>query len=67
MEFQAVSSSNIRGIAWENETLWVEFTNGSTYKYDGVPESEYEAFLEAGSPGQFFAAHIKSNYPFTRQ
>ncbi len=66
MEMQAVVSSNIRGIAWSDETLYVEFTNGQTYKYNGVPESEYEDFLAAGSPGRFFADNIKNSYPYSR-
>lgn len=67
-EFKAVASSNILGIAYDEDTqeMQVEFTSGSTYKYDDVPQEIYEDFLGASSPGTFFANNIKGSYGYSR-
>jgi len=67
-EFKAVISSNILGIAYDEDTqtMQVEFTNGGVYKYDDVPQEVYEDFLNAGSPGSFFANDIKGSYGYSR-
>lgn len=68
MEYQAVVSSNILGIAYDEPTqaLYVEFTSGGKYKYSGVPQTEYEDFMAAGSKGSYLAQNIKDVYPATR-
>lgn len=68
VEFRSVVSSNVQGIAYEDatSTLYVEFKGGSRYAYSSVPKEEYEAFLEASSPGQFFNNNIKDAYPTRR-
>ena len=43
-DMQPVSSSNIAAVGYdaENQTVYVQFLNGSTYAYKGVPEHEFE-------------------------
>ena len=62
----AVDSSAILRIRYEPEgrTLLVTFVSGKTYAYDGVGAPAYDAFLAAGSYGQFFNAHIRDRYPY---
>lgn len=48
---QPVSSSRIRSVGWENNTLEVQFHNGSIYQYYGVSETEYQNFLKEPSLG----------------
>lgn len=64
MQRRAVRSSNIRSIGWENGTLEVEFHDGGVYRYSGVPESVFHAFLNAYSKGSFFHDHIRDRYPY---
>ncbi len=59
-----VSSSNIASIGWENGTLEVEFNDRSVYRYSGVPETVYRAFLNAGSKGRFHHVHIRDRYSY---
>lgn len=68
MERTAVDSNNIASVGHDedSQTLEVEFTNGSVYQYFDVPRHIFEAFLVAGSPGQFLASTIKGNYRFSR-
>ncbi len=63
-EYTYLKSSNIRGAAYDNQsgTLYIEFTSGSEYAYEGVPPDEYEALVKAASPGGYFSANIRSVY-----
>jgi hypothetical protein len=65
MERVSVSSSNIRSIGYDSDsmTLEVEFNSGAVYQYQGVPQSESDALMSAGSKGTHFNANIKNRYP----
>lgn len=62
MEMVPVSSSNIASIGFDENThiLAVQFTNGRTYRYAGVPNGEFQNLLNATSVGSYFAANIKN-------
>lgn len=68
MEYTAVASSNINGVAYAEEAqeLFVEFKGGARYRYDGVSPEEYADFMGAPSKGAYFASNIKDSYPCTR-
>jgi len=51
MNRQYVSSSRIRSVGWENDTLEIEFKDGSIYHYYNVSESEYQNFMSSSSLG----------------
>lgn len=51
MQRHSVSSSRIASVGWENNILEVQFHNGVVYQYQGVSQSEYQAFLNAPSLG----------------
>jgi hypothetical protein len=59
-----VVSSNIEAVGYDQDAkkLRVKFKKGSTYEYDDVPFSEYEAMMDAESVGSYFASHIKDRY-----
>ena len=59
MHMIPVVSSNIKSIGYEDNTLYVCFNSGSTYKYLNVPKSVYDALMSASSHGGYLAAHIK--------
>lgn len=64
-----VSSSNLRAIGYEAQTLTleVEFLNGGLYSYSGIPSSVYAGLMAASSHGSYFDAHIKkAGYSFTK-
>jgi len=68
MERQAVSSSNIVAVGYDEDLqlLEVEFLNGSVYQYMNVPSVVYTQLIEASSAGQFFNTHVKNAYPTQR-
>jgi len=64
-----VDSSMIRSIGYcrARRTLEVEFVRGTVYRYWGVSEGTYEAFMAASSKGRFFDAAIRSQrYGYAR-
>lgn len=60
--WEDVSSSMIRRVRYGEGILEIQFTNGSIYAYDEVPEDEYQNLVNAGSAGQYFIENIKGNY-----
>lgn len=65
MDRKPVPSSNIRSIGYDYElrVLEVEFNNGSTYQYAGVPQNIYEALMNASSHGAFFQDSFATSSP----
>jgi hypothetical protein len=63
-----VSSSNIESIGYnaEEETVYVQFLNGSIYTYKGVPKHEYNNLLEATSIGSYLHRNYKNVYPYEK-
>jgi hypothetical protein len=62
----SVSSSNVDSVGYDVFTaiLEVKFNNGSVYWYFGVPPDIAEALINAGSVGEFLAAHIKGCFDY---
>jgi hypothetical protein len=68
MERTPVSSSNLSAVGYDvdRQALEVEFKNGAVYEYSGVPDSEHDGLMSAGSKGTYFNANIKNRYPFVK-
>ncbi len=67
-EMQHVRSSNIAAVGYDAENLmvYVQFLNGSTYAYKGVPEHEFENLRTAPSVGSYLNRNYKNVYPYER-
>lgn len=68
MQRQAVTSSNLASVGYDDErqVLEVEFKSGFVYQYEGVPKFAYSDMVSAESVGSYFNANIKPQYPFIR-
>ncbi len=68
MERTHVSSSNVRSVGYDAQsmTLEVEFHGGGVYRYGGVPSSVYSGLMGSGSKGAYLADHIKDRYPTSK-
>lgn len=68
MQRQSVTSSNIASIGYDEsaQTLEIEFRDGGIYQYYDVPKEVYEEFINAGSHGKYFHAHIRDEYPHSK-
>jgi hypothetical protein len=64
MNMIPVESRNLAAVGYSNETgtLTIQFNNGRTYEYYGVPEYEYENLMNAGSKGQYANQNIYKAY-----
>nr|WP_203729905.1 KTSC domain-containing protein [Streptomyces sp. SID12501] len=48
-------------------TLEVQFRNGSTYQYAGVPEAVFSGLMNAASKGRYLDVFVKKvGYPVVR-
>ena len=67
-EMQPVNSSNIAAVGYdaENQMVYVQFLNGSTYVYKGVPDHEFENLRTAPSVGSYLNRNYKNVYPYER-
>lgn len=67
-EMHPVSSSNILAVGYdfENQAVYIEFLNGTTYMYKGVPEHEFENLRTASSIGSYLNRNYKNVYSYER-
>ena len=67
-EMHSVSSSNISAVGYDadNQTVYVQFLNNTTYTYKGVPEHEFESLRTASSVGSYLNRNYKNVYPYER-
>jgi hypothetical protein len=54
-----VKSSQLISVGYESGVLVVEFTGGTVYRYDEVPQETYDALMAAESKGKYFGEHVK--------
>ncbi len=68
-EMIAVRSSNVESIGYDDDeqTLYIRFKNGTTYRYEQVPRAAYDRLLSAESVGSMVASEIARHYPAIRQ
>ena len=67
VEMVTVESSNIAEIGYDAGTkeLFVKFAEtGKVYKFFGVEAARHDAFLKAGSKGDYLNTDIKTNYRY---
>jgi KTSC domain len=59
-----VSSSNIASIGYDSltSTLQIEFHDNSVYQYFNVPESVFNALMNASSKGKYASENIYKQY-----
>lgn len=69
-----VDSKMIQAMGWEASgpksdkgTLHVQFSDGVTWEYDGVPEERWKLFHRSPSKGAFFHHQIKSQFDGKRR
>ena len=62
-------SSNVKRFRYDgaNQTLTVEFKNGSRYNYYDVPQHIFDGMKSADSKGTYLNAEIKGIYRYARQ
>lgn len=62
MTLVAVSSSAIRAVGYDGNTLTVEFHSGRVYDHPRVPHSVYDGLMRAPSKGAYYNRYIRGRY-----
>jgi hypothetical protein len=64
-KLKPVESGAIAAMGYDEdaEELYVQFVDGGTYAYGGVPEMVYRILLNADSKGAYLNKVIKPTYP----
>jgi hypothetical protein len=62
VKFVNVQSSNLKAVAHDGDSLFVQFHKGPVYRYIGVSEQMYHQLLEAPSVGKFFVSEIRDRF-----
>lgn len=70
-EMQEVKSSNISHIGHDapaegEPTLYIRFSNGSTFRYPGVAREVFDKLAAAESVGKHFYANIRQQFTGVR-
>ena len=65
MNFVRVISSDIAGVAINNNNLIIKFIKGGIYEYINAA-CEYEGLLNSTSKGKFFNSYIKNRYEYKK-
>ena len=58
------STSGIEGFEYKSTVLQINFLDGSSYEYFGVPKAVYVKFVNAPAPGRFARRHIYSSFVY---
>jgi hypothetical protein len=66
MQREAVVSSAVRSVGYEDGTLEIEFVSGRVYQYFDVPERLYRELMRATSIGTFFNERIRDRFRYAR-
>lgn len=61
-----VVSSAIRSVLYDfiDDTVQINFTDGSSYIYYGVDIDVYMGLMRSKSKGEYFNANIRNNYSY---
>ena len=59
-------SSQIKGLEYDadEQTLYVQYKNGSVYTYHGVDADKANGFASADSAGKYLNAYVKGQHEY---
>jgi curved DNA-binding protein CbpA len=63
---EILAASRIESFQYKNQTLIVDFIDGSSYEYFGIPKTVYNKFISSGTPDRFARRHIYHTYVYRR-
>ena len=59
-----IATSAITSYDYKAETLQINFFNGLSYEYFGVPKAVYVKLINAPAPARFARRHIFNSFPY---
>jgi DnaJ-class molecular chaperone len=63
---EVITSSKMVDFRYKSQTLLLNFADGSSYEYFGVPKSIYDKFLSSNTPDRFARRHIYHSFVYRK-
>lgn len=63
---EVITSARMVDFAYKAQTLQINFNDGSSYEYFGIPHSIYNKFLNSDTPDRFARRHIYHSYIYRK-
>lgn len=63
---EVITASRIENFQYKNQTLIIDFIDGSSFEYFGVPKNIYNKFLNSSTPDRFARRHIYHEFVYRR-
>jgi DnaJ-class molecular chaperone len=63
---EVITASKIADFKYKSQTLQINFADGSSYEYFGVPNSIYNKFVSSDTPDRFGRRHIYHSYTYRK-
>jgi curved DNA-binding protein CbpA len=63
---EVITASRIENFQYKNQTLIIDFIDGSSYEYFSIPKSVYNKFINSGTPDRFARRHIYHDYIYRK-
>jgi DnaJ-class molecular chaperone len=63
---EVITASRIENFQYKNQTLTIDFTDGSCYEYFSIPKSIYNKMISSGTPDRFARRHIYHQFIYRR-
>jgi curved DNA-binding protein CbpA len=63
---QVITASRIENFQYKNQTLIIDFIDGSCYEYFGIPKSIYHKLVSSDTPDRFARRHIYHEFVYRK-
>ncbi|HEV8513137.1 MAG TPA: KTSC domain-containing protein [Cyclobacteriaceae bacterium] len=63
---EVITSSRMVDFQYKSQTLKINFADGSSYEYFGLPKSIYEKLISSNTPDRFARRHIYHSYMYRK-
>jgi curved DNA-binding protein CbpA len=63
---EVITASRIETFQYKNQTLIIDFIDGSSYEYFGIPKNIYNKLLSSDTPDRFARRHIYHEFVYRR-
>ena len=63
---EVITASRIQNFQYKGQTLIIDFIDGSSYEYFGIPKSVYNKLVSSATPDRFARRHIYHEFIYRR-
>ena len=63
---EVITSSRMVDFLYKSQTLKINFADGSSYEYFGLPKSTYEKLVSSNTPDRFARRHIYHSFIYRK-